>query len=163
MVTMEFLEKMGNFFESKLQQNNENLESMLQQNNENLESKWESKLQLMYGALMQATKGTCLSQTPAELGLLVKESAEVRLDCVPVPVDERLANRIWGSRDECDSLNNSKLRILKENINRMLLKVKWDQCKQEMVFTGHEREELPDQKQIDYTIYVKGNVMWLPM
>ncbi|MCO5605348.1 hypothetical protein L7F22_059531 [Adiantum nelumboides] len=141
MVTMEMLERMEAILESKLQQQVE---------------KMGSKMQLMYTALREAGKSTYLSQTPAELGLLVKENAEVRDDCVPSPVDGKVANHIWGSQVEWDSLNDPSVRILEEKFNKMLQKVKWHQCKQEMVFTGHAREELSDQKQIDYTIYIKG-------
>lgn len=51
---------------------------------------------------------------------------------------------------------DSKYRILEEDFNKMLEKVNWDMCLQKMSFTGHEREELSEQKQLDYTIYVKG-------
>ncbi|KAI5069651.1 hypothetical protein GOP47_0015952 [Adiantum capillus-veneris] len=152
MVTMEMLERMEAILESKLKQRDAKMESELLQRDE----KMKSKLQLMYAVLKEAGKSTYLSQTPAELGILVKENAEVRDDCVPLAVNEKVANDIWGSRVEWNSLNDPGVRILEEKFNKMLKKVKWNQCKQEMVFTGHEREELSDQKQIDYTIYIKG-------
>lgn len=37
----------------------------------------------------------------------------------------------------------------------MLNNVKWDKCSQKMSFTGYEKEELSNQKHLDYTIYVK--------
>lgn len=78
-------------------------------------------------------------------------------DCAPQPKNNSEANRIWGSRDMWDQLSHdSNFRILEAEFTKMLAKVKWTLCQQKMIFTGQEREELSQQKQLDYTIHING-------
>lgn len=79
--------------------------------------------------------------------------------CVPLPVDEETANKLWGEENLesfAELQNNTKNRILEKEFIKMLERVNWDMCKQKMVFTGNAQEELSQQKQIDFSIHIKG-------